>query len=97
MLSELETAEPARAVAIMRQRAADAEIQAAGCQRLCDLAEAGARNAAGEVMVSAGGFEAVLAGMGEHVRSADVQSAGCRALVGLAGNSDKLRVASAVV
>ena len=79
---------PAQVVEILRQTAANAKIQAAGCKRLMNLNDelerpknltltSAERSAA---VASAGGIEAVVRAMREHRGSLSVQEKGCGAL-----------------
>ena len=73
-LSELEAAEPARVVGILRQAAGDAEVQAAGWAAVWRRADAGAgkANAFGNGIAAAGGMVANAEALGRHAGAADV-------------------------
>ena len=93
LLSEVQSAGPARAVEILRQTADDAQIQAAGCRRLVELGNDDDAN--DSRIAAAGGIEAVLRAMGAHAGDARVQESGCGALMNLMYNSPERKAAVA--
>ena len=80
----IQATEPAQVVEVLRQTAENAEMQAAGCKRLMNLAYKSAERRA--AVASAGGIEAVVRAMGARVESVGVQEYGCGALFNLSVN-----------
>ena len=83
-----------RAVAVMSESISSADLQERACKMLWYLSWAQAENQV--KIASAGGIEAVVGAMRQHLAVAGVQEQGCWALSNLAANADnKVKIASA--